>query len=283
MSGARREPRPRGTGQAGSRAQQAAGCPAHSPHPALAPRLPASSRSSHPRPTHSKPAARARHPQRRGRRHGCPHGAMLLETTPWGTQACRARRQRGRSALCPGQVVAHGRSSQGSRWLGWRAGQRCQGLGMASSLCPGTTPACPPSLPGTAPVPVDFALPHPCPRRAAAAPKHEVSASTPRSALAGTGVPGSSPADSTWGAMQPHGADSSSWVASPVIDVLSAAQQLSWFRVNCARNHPTQKGWGSPAALASTFVGCAATRAGGSGRKLSPGTTLSARCCPAPV
>lgn len=59
-------------------------------------------------------------------------------------------------------------------------------------------------------------------------------------------MPGSGPIDSTQGATQPHRADSSSWVAGPVIDVLSTAQQLSWFRVNCARNYPAQKGWDSP-------------------------------------
>lgn len=229
------------------------GCPAHTC--TLPCRAAPAPRWLLPPPSHSRICAKAGLLQSRGMRHLLPQGMMLLEANPW---PCRhpGPTVAGCPLGCRGQAAARSlcsaprTRSQESRWFGWRAGEQCQGRSTASSQRPGTMPACAPSPPGTAPE--DFALrhrrnlPRPCPCHTAAALKHMASTSTPKRAPAGTRVPGSGPVDSTRGATQPHGADSSSWVVSPVIDVLSVAQQLSWFRVNCARNYPAQQGWGSP-------------------------------------
>lgn len=181
-----------------------------------------------------------------------PQGAMLLETNPWqcwwpdAPRGAEARRRHGHSALPPARAAKRADGLAGGQ------GSSARDAARHPPRCPGTTPARSPSPPGTAPVPADFALwqwadlPRPCPCCTAAALKHMASVGTPKTAPAGTRVPSSVPVDGTRGATRPHGADSSSWVASPVIDVLSAAQQLGWFRVNCARNYPAQKGWGSP-------------------------------------
>lgn len=192
--------------------------------------------------------AKAAHEALATPRHDAPGDqpvAVLACRTQHGSVLLRVHRGQTAAPLCPQASSQHSEPQEQMAWLEGR--EAVPRTPMASSWCPGTMPACLTSIP-TRHGPSAGRL---CPAAVQGGDRQDVNLPCPCLCCTKLQHPqnqlqhpqmGSSrqwgaqlqPFNSIQDAMQPHRADSSSWVASPVIDVLSTAQQLSWFRVNCA-------------------------------------------------
>lgn len=198
---------------------------------------------------HSKICARAGHLQSQLMRHLLPQGTMLREPSPWlcwhmgptvagCSSRCTGARRQLRSAprltarRADGLAGGQGSSAKDSHGflLVPRHSARLTSIPTrhgpsAGRLCPAAAQA------GDR---QDMNPPCPCLCCTAANSSTPNRLQHPQTGSSRHLGARPQPFNSTRDAMQPHRADSSSWVASPVIDVLSTAQQLSWFRVNCA-------------------------------------------------